>query len=318
MTVPSIDIVIVNWNTGAELRECLNSIIAVSRNGVDLHRTVVVDNASTDGSVDDLRDVGQTVVLIQNLRNRGFAAACNQGAERSAADYLLFLNPDTRLSVGALSGAVAFMSRQEHGRIGILGIQLVDADGRVSQTCARFPTTGRFFAKMFGLDRALPRLFPPHFMVEWDHRDSREVDQVMGAFFLVRRSLFETLGGFDERFFVYFEEVDLSLRAQALGWRTFYLSEEQAYHRGGGATDQVKPTRLFYSLRSRIQYAYKHFNRWSATILTLGTLFIEPVSRAVLAIIRGSPSQLLDTMKGYALLWRALPRRFVSSRLDNT
>jgi hypothetical protein len=154
-------------------------------------------------------------------------------------------------------------------------------------------------------------------MVEWDHRDSREVDQVMGAFFFIRRSLFEALGGFDERFFVYFEEVDLSLRACELGWRTFYLSSAQAYHRGGGVTDQVKPARLFYSLRSRILYAYKHFNPWTATLVTLGTLFVEPFSRLALAIIRGSPTQVIDTLKGYALLWRAMPHALVAAQRAN-
>lgn len=305
--VSSVDIVIVNWNAGPLLRECLESIVDVSQTDL-VPRTVVVDNASTDRSLHALDDIQLPVIIVRNERNRGFAAACNQGAKGSTAHYLLFLNPDTRLSTGALAGSVALMDRPEHQRIGILGIQLVDASGSVTPTCARFPTPGRFFSTMLGLDRTLPRLFPPHFMVEWDHRDSREVDQVMGAFFLIRRSLFEALGGFDERFFVYFEEVDLSVRARALGWHTFYLSNVQAYHRGGGVTEQVKPTRLFYSLRSRILYAHKHFNRWTATLLTLGTLFVEPVSRLVLAIIRGSPSQFLDTVKGYALLWRALPR----------
>jgi N-acetylglucosaminyl-diphospho-decaprenol L-rhamnosyltransferase len=309
----AIDIIIVNWNAGPLLRECLTSIVAVSQTDL-VPRTVVVDNASTDRSLDALDNVQLSLTIVRNERNRGFAAACNQGAKGSTADYLLFLNPDTRLATGALAGSMAFMDRPEHQRIGILGIQLVDADGHVTPTCARFPTPGRFFSAMLALDRALPRLFPPHFMVEWDHRDSREVEQVMGAFFLIRRSLFEALGGFDERFFVYFEEVDLSLRARALGWHTFYLSSVQAYHRGGGVTEQVKPMRLFYSLRSRILYAYKHFNRWTATLLTLGTLVVEPVSRCGLAIIRGSASQLVDTAKGYALLWRALPHALVVSQ----
>jgi len=147
-------------------------------------------------------------------------------------------------------------------------------------------------------------------MVEWNHRQSREVDQVMGAFFLVRRSVFEALGGFDERFFVYFEEVDLSLRARALGCRTFYLSTVQAYHHGSGRVrKRMQATRLFYSLRSRILYAYKHFNPGTATLVTLGTLFVEPVSRLAVAIARRSPSQLAETLKAYALLWRAIPTR---------
>lgn len=313
MMASSVDIIIVNWNAGPLLRECLKSIADASQPDL-VPRTVVVDNASTDKSLQSLDDVQLPHTIVRNERNRGFAAACNQGAKDSTANYLLFLNPDTRLSTGALAGPVAFMDRSEHGHIGILGIQLVDGNGRVLPTCARFPTPTRFFYAMLGLDRFLPRVFPPHFMVEWDHRDSREVDQVMGAFFLVRRSLFEALGGFDERFFVYFEEVDLSVRARAVGWRTFYLSDFQAYHRGGGATERIRPMRLFYLLRSRILYGYKHFNRWTATLLTLSTLFLEPVSRLLQAVVRRSPTLFWDTVKGYALLWRAMPSALVASQ----
>src|SRR5204863_87072 len=116
-----------------------------------------------------------------------------------SADYILFLNPDTRLLQGALAKSVTFMEQPQSQRFGIVGIQLLDADGRIARSCARFPTSGRFFSKMLGLDAILPAVFPPHFMVEWDHGHDREVDQVMGAFFLVRRSVYEALSGFDER-----------------------------------------------------------------------------------------------------------------------
>src|SRR2546422_6121032 len=251
--VTSIDIVIVNWNAGPQLAHCLESIVAAGRNGIHIRRIVVVDNGSFDDSLPTREIAGLAPIMIRNERNRGFARACNQGAANSSADYLLFLNPDTSLLNNSLAEPVAFMERGENRRIGILGIQLLDTDGRIAPTCARFPTPVRFFATMLGLDRALPGVFPPHFMVEWDHKQSREVDQVIGAFFLVRRSVFEDLGGFDERFFVYFEEVDLSLRARALGWPTFYLSTVQAYHHGSGRMrKQEQATRLFYSLRSRI------------------------------------------------------------------
>jgi len=313
--VTSIDIVIVNWNAGPQLAHCLESIAAAARNGIRIRRIVVVDNGSFDGSLPTGEIAGLAPTIIRNQRNRGFARACNQGAESSTADYLLFLNPDTRLLTNSLAEPVSFMERPENRRIGILGIQLLDSDGRIATTCARFPTPVRFFATMLGLDRVLPHVFPPHFMVEWDHKQSREVDQVMGAFFLVRRSVFECLGGFDERFFVYFEEVDLALRARTLGWSTFYLSTVQAYHHGSGRVKKrMQATRLFYSLRSRILYAHKHFNTWSATLVTLGTLLLEPVSRFLVAIARRSPSQLADTLKAYALLWRAVPGRLRLAR----
>jgi GT2 family glycosyltransferase len=303
----SIDIIIVNWNAGQQLRECLESIITVDKEGFEIYNVVIIDNASSDGSLDSLEELKLPLIIIRNKENLGFAFACNQGAINSKADYLLFLNPDTRLSEDSLKVPITFMEQPENQHIGIVGIQLVDEEGRVNRTCARFPTPGRFFAKMLGLDRFFPRVFPSHFMLEWDHCDSREVDQVMGAFFLVRRPLFKMLNGFDERFFVYFEDLDFSLRARQLGWSSYYLAGAQAYHKGGG-TSEIKAKRLFYSLRSRILYGYKHFSWTAATMLMLGTLFVEPLSRIVLAIAHGSSSEIVETCRAYRMLWNSMPQ----------
>ena len=111
----------------------------------------------------------------------------------------------------------------------------------------------------------MPSTFPPPFVSEWAHDETREVDQVMGAFFFVRRSVFEALGGFDERFFVYFEDMDFAVRARERGWRSVYLATAQAFHRGQGTTERAVPRRMFYFARSRILYARKHFGTLGAT-----------------------------------------------------
>jgi N-acetylglucosaminyl-diphospho-decaprenol L-rhamnosyltransferase len=300
----SLDIIIVNWNAKKTLFKCLDSI-SVNRAIYQIH-VVIVDNASSDSSVEMLENHKSELPLtiIKNPENRGFAAACNQGARGSSADYLLFLNPDTILSQDSLTKPLTFLAKSNKASIGIVGIQLLDDSGMVSRTCTRFPMPGRFYVKMFALDRLFPKTFPSHFMTEWDHSESRDVDQVMGAFFLVRRSLFEELSGFDERFFLYFEELDFALRARKAGYRSYYFAEAQAYHKGGGTSEQVKATRLFYSLRSRMLYCYKHFEWTSATGVLLGTLFIEPFSRMVYAAIRLSGREMAETLKGYAMLWK--------------
>lgn len=305
---PTLDIVIVNWNSGTQLRECLESIVAAGKVLFRLSRVVVVDNASTDGSIHAVEGLDLPLTIIRNVQNLGFAAACNQGAKASQADCLLFLNPDTRLSHSSLSKAVAFMERSDNRRIGILGIQLVDESGKVSRTCSRFPTPCTYFSKILGLARFFPQYVPSEFMVNWDHGDSREVDQVMGAFLMVRRPLFEELGGFDERFFVYFEEVDLALRARKAGSVCYYLADAQAFHRGGGTSRNVRAARLFYNLRSRILYAYKHFGWWAATAVLLATLALEPFSRLFLAIAHRSGLEALETLDGFVRLWARVPR----------
>ncbi|HHV83196.1 MAG TPA: glycosyltransferase family 2 protein [Tepidanaerobacter syntrophicus] len=309
-----VDIIVVNWNSRDQLQECLRSIELSTKKEENIGRIVIVDNASVDGSANDLQNFNLPLTIIRNKVNRGFAVACNQGAAGSEADYLLFLNPDVQLFENSLSAPIAFMERPENQHIGIVGIQLVDEEGCVRRTCARFPTSRQFFAKMLGLDRLFPRVFPSHFMVEWDHKNSREVDQVIGAFFLVRRNLFEMLGGFDERFFVYFEEVDFSLRARQLGYSSFYLTEAQAYHKGGGSSEQIKARRLFYSLRSRILYGYKHFSWIAATMLMLGTIIVEPLSRIVLGVAHRSGSEIVETCRAYRMLWGSMPEWMKGAR----
>lgn len=294
-----IDIIVVNWNAGDQLRACLRSI---ARYGANLaSQVIVVDNDSTDGSVDQLNDFNLPLAIIRNRANLGFGKACNLGARQASSDYLLFLNPDAALLRDTLSRTLAHMQDPANARVGICGVQLLDEAGKVARTSARFPSVLGFMVHATGLDRGFPRL--GHFMAEWDHSQTRRVDQVIGAFFLVRRALFEELKGFDERFFVYFEEVDFSRRAYQVGWLTTYLADAQAFHAGGGTSNQVKARRLFYALRSRLLYAFKHFSWLGAVGVLLVTLLLEPLTRSVLAVFRRSWSGLKETWCGYGMLW---------------
>lgn len=294
-----IDIVIVNWNAGVQLAECIASIRAHGDGLVG--RCIVVDNGSTDGSTDFL-DQADDVDLVLTGQNFGFGRACNLGAALGRSPFLLFLNPDACLMSGSLAVPLAFLQADDQHHVGIVGVQLVDDVGRVQRTCAHAPTPLRLIAKSLGLTAVVKR-WDVH-MKTWDHAQTRQVDHVMGAFFMMRRDLFDQLGGFDERFFVYLEDLDLSIRAAQAGYATLYLTEAQAYHKGGGVSEQVKAHRLFYSLRSRIQYAFKHFSRPSAFGVGFATLMIEPLSRLVLLIGSRRFSEVGDLVRGYGMLWR--------------
>jgi GT2 family glycosyltransferase len=284
---PDLDIVIVNWNGGAQLRECLASIAAASQEGFTLARVVVVDNGSRDGSRDGLDAFELPLTLVANDDNRGFGAASNQGAARGAATYVLFDDP-------------------ANAGVGLCGIQLVDAEGHVHRSCTRHPRPRHFIARMTGLDRLAPGLFPSHVMSEWDHADDRRVDHVMGAFLLMRRALFAKLHGFDERFFVYLEDLDLSLRAKREGAQTMYLARTRAYHRSGGVSEQAMASRLYYSLHSRMAYGHKHFSRPVALALDAGTLLVEPLVRGLAQLASGRPRELGETARACARLWTAV------------
>lgn len=306
MSAPSIHIVIVNWNTGDYLRECLASIAATRNATFTIERVTVVDNASSDGSMTALEASALPLELVHNRDNVGFAAACNQGATGSRADYLLFLNPDTRLFPDTLSTATAFMGSGDAAGIGICGAQIIDDEGRPAISCARFPSLRVMFGKMTGLHRVLPTVFPGHHLTPTETADSRLVDQVIGAFFFVRSDLFTRLGGFDERYFLYFEEVDFSLRAREAGALSYFLKPATVFHAGNVSSAQVRPAQLHQSLRSRMLFAFEHWSRWQATALLLLSLTVELAARLTNAVLHGDVQAVSDVTAGYARLIRDL------------
>lgn len=298
-----IDIIFVNWNAGNLLCEAVSSIIQYHSNLVS--KVVIVDNASTDDSlerVEKLENLPFELIIIRNQINNGFGAACNQGAEKCTSDYILLLNPDARLYENSLSTAYNYLN--EHPDTGVCSIQLIEEGEKIQRTCARFPTPKMLLIHSTGLNR-LPFInVKSYHMGDWDHANTAEVDHVIGAFYLIRRSLFEQLNGFDEeRFFVYLEDLDLSYRVKQAGYKIMYLTEAQAFHEGGGTSSQVKATRLFYSLRSRMIYAFKHFTRPAAWAVFLSTMIWEPVVRTIVALLKGSTADAKNTIEGYKMLW---------------
>lgn len=299
------DIVIVNWNSGQQLQECLTSI--AEHGGDNVASITVVDNDSQDGSCDKLEEQDLPLTVIRNTENLGFGRACNIGTKVGNAPYVLFLNPDAKLMRGALSAAIAWMESADSKGFGICGIRLLDEHGNTQRQSARFPSPRTYLSGAIGLNALFPSVFPTVHMHEFDHLESRAVDHVIGAFYLVRRSLFDLLGGFDERFFVYLEDLDFSLRAKHAGWNTWYLAEATAFHKGGGTSEQVKAHRLFYSLHSRLLYAFKHFSSIEAWGVLIVSVAVEPIPRIFRALMRRSWEELQDTMRGYFMLWRSLP-----------
>lgn len=311
-----LDIVIVNWNAGKQLLDAVSSISAHHCGLVD--SVVIVDNASTDSSLSTIELQAKTLPfrlhILRNSHNIGFGAGCNQGAKLCNQKFILFLNPDTRIFADSLAKPLELMDRSSNERIGITGIQLIDERGAISRSCARFPTLKEFTAQAFGMNRISAFAHLSTHMSNWAHDTSKNVDHVIGAFYLIRTSVFQQLGGFDERFFVYLEDLDLSLRASQMGYSSFFLAESKAFHSGGGTSRQVKAHRLFYSLRSRLLYGFKHFPRWKAWALVFVTLAIEPLTRTIFSVTAGGGS-VINTWRGYGMLYRDMPQVIKRARL---
>ena len=297
-----VSIIIVNWNTGNLLDKCLLSISRFSNSLVK--SVVVVDNNSDDQSYNCVK-LYKNVELIRLEKNYGFAKACNIGAKNCNSDYFLFLNPDARLTKLTLVGLVEYMDSPESKDIGISGAQLLDNNGQVTYSCSRFPSLSRYLFYSIGLVKIFPSLGSP--MRDWSHASNREVDQVMGALFFVRSSLFYSLKGFDERFFVYMEEVDFSFRAKLQGSKSFFLASVNAYHVGGGSSDKVKAKRVFYSRRSRILYMAKHYSIFQTIATIFISISIEPLSKIIFGIIKLSMFSVIESIQSYLMLLRWLP-----------
>jgi N-acetylglucosaminyl-diphospho-decaprenol L-rhamnosyltransferase len=298
MTSPGdIDVVVVNWNTGPYLAQCLGSVYE-SRRESRLGLVAVVDNASHDQSLDLAaawlsRPESELVV---NTENRGFAAACNVGARLGSAPLLLFLNPDTRVLPGSLDRVVTFLVGTGGRTVGICGVGVLDAAGDATISAGPFPSLRLVLGKASGLSRLLPGVFPARHVSELSQ--TQPVDHVIGAFLVVRRDLFEALGGFDERFFMYYEEVDLCMRARELGWSTYHLAEPGVVHVGNVSSDQVRDIRLFYSLRSRRLYARLHWRRAARLLLDVETFTVELLARLVTETARRRRPPV-ETVRGY-------------------
>ncbi|MET0257198.1 MAG: glycosyltransferase family 2 protein [Methylobacterium sp.] len=309
MTVPGddargVDVVIVNWNAGDQLRACIRSL-AASANAADLH-VIVVDNASADGSVVRLPGDGLVLTVLANRTNLGFGRACNQGAAAGRGGTLLFLNPDTEVSRDAIPRALTALRSVSNA--GIVGARLVDGAGTTHRTCARTPTARGLVANATMLDRLMPHLTHQHFMTDWDHADSRPVDAVMGAFLMIPRPLFEGLGGFDERYFVYFEDADLCVRVLAGGRSVNHAADAVVLHRGQGTTAQVKDRRLFYFLRSQVLYTQKHHGRVAALAVLAGACLGQIPIRILHALARRSPGEAAAVLRSGRMLVGATPR----------
>jgi GT2 family glycosyltransferase len=297
-----LDIVIVNWNSSPQLAVCLRSLSKKS-----LFPSISISVVNNSPKSEGLEEIPDTppFMLLQPEINIGFGGGCNLGAAQGKAPFILFLNPDIQFladSLNSLNKLVVFLNSADLlPETGIIGIQLHNPDGSIQKNVARFPRFKALFPRMAGLDRICPRIFKPHYVKDIDYERTQVVDQVPGAFFLVKRELFERLGGFDERFFMYYEDVDLSYRAHLAGWNTLYLAEISVQHMGGGTTEQIKDRRLFYSLRSRVLYTGKHFGRAHAVALIFGILILEFPARLFRALLHFSLDELSAVIKALGL-----------------
>jgi N-acetylglucosaminyl-diphospho-decaprenol L-rhamnosyltransferase len=243
--------VVVNYNAGAHLLACVESLRV---DGVD--DIVVVDNGSTDGSSARLATVDPAARVISTGANLGYGGGANRGAGLLDTDYVLVTNPDVVLSPGTIAALVADLDADP--TVGIVGPKIQETDGELYPSARTFPrladAIGHAFVGLVTTDNPYSRRY---LMTEWDHTNARDVDWVSGACFVARRDAFEAVGGFDDRFFMYLEDVDLCWRVGRAGWRVRYQPAATVTHVQGISTAQAPYRMLAAHHRSLLRYWWR-------------------------------------------------------------
>jgi GT2 family glycosyltransferase len=272
-----LTVVVVSWNVRDLLRRCLHSLLGRGDEEGDAPRpeVIVVDNASSDGSPQMVRDEFPQVQLIANEENRGFTAANNQGLAlatqrhegAAAGRYLLLLNPDAEVVDDALETMVGYM--EAHPQVGALGPQLYYPDGRQQSSRRRFPTLVTALVESTVVQEWWPenRFLDRYYMADTDDDADQPVDWLVGACLLVRREVYEQVGGLDEGFFMYSEELDWCRRIKEAGWEIVYLPTAAVIHHEGKSSEQVVPARHIHFQSSKVRYLQKHHGPLQAGIV---------------------------------------------------
>ncbi|MBM4467019.1 MAG: glycosyltransferase family 2 protein, partial [Chloroflexi bacterium] len=258
-----LSIVIVNWNVRDLLRICLHSIFQLPLSNFQ-REVIVVDNASSDGSVAMIEEEFPQVQLIANSENVGFTVGNNQGIAASRGRYILLLNPDTEIVGDALATMVEYMD--EHPQVGALGPQLLNPNGSIQSSRRRFPTMTTAFLESTILQQRFPdnAVLRRYYILDHPDDEIQEVDWVTGACLLARRKTVEEVGLLDEGFFMYSEELDWCRRAKERGWKVVYLPTARVIHHGAQSSEQVKSFQHIQFQRSKIRYFRKHHGSWQA------------------------------------------------------
>ena len=257
MAAPDISVVVVSWRTRELTLACLAAVAADAARGEAAVETVLVDNASGDGTAEAVRGAFPGVEVVAANRNLGFAAGCNLGLSRARGRYALLLNPDAEIPPGTLGALVRFLDAAP--RAGAAGCRLVSPSGEPQFSAGRFLTPFNQFAETIGLARLVPAAALRRSYHEREIAgEAAEVDWAVGACLALRRAALDEVGGLDERFFMYSEDEDLCYRLRRAGWGVHLLSGVRVRHVGGGSASQALARMRDEARASQQAFVRKH------------------------------------------------------------
>jgi hypothetical protein len=250
--VIDLSIIIVNYNTRRMTLDCLESVYA--NLGNLSAEIILIDNASTDGSVEDVQTRFPDTHVICNAENRGFATANNLGFAIATGRHVLLLNSDTIVRGQVLAASVAYMD--DRPDVGAMGCRVLNTDGSLQHTCTSYPSLLNLTLLCVGLDRLKP--FDRYRLTRWARDNERDVDIVSGCYLLVRREVIEKVGGLDEAFFFYGEETDWARRIRKAGWRLRFAPVGEIVHHGSGSARKLSHRRDVWLTSGLVRLHRKH------------------------------------------------------------
>jgi GT2 family glycosyltransferase len=287
LTEVDCSVLVVTYNSRPFVADCIASVRATVRDHA--HEVVVVDNASHDGTAEMLRDAFPGLPVVDMGRNAGFSAANNRAFSSSSGRHVVLLNGDATVLPGALDTLIAFLDA--HPRAGVVAPRLENPDGSDQGTARSFPTPA---AALFGRRSPLTRLFPRNrFSRRYlsgrvdEHTEPFEVDWVSGACLMIRRDVFELVGGLDDGFFMYWEDADLCRRVKDAGFGVWCVPDARVVHAEGGSRRGWPARQVRYFHRSAYRYYAKHHLAGARTVLR-PVAAAALAARAALVIARGA------------------------------
>lgn len=262
MRTPELSIIIVSYNVRQLLVDCLRSI---EHSAQDIaYEIIVIDNASTDGSVAMVRKSFPHVQVIANQENAGFARANNQGYEISKGKFILLLNPDTVVRQGSLNAVLEFMRTTADA--GMVGCRLLNPDGSLQKSIRKYPSVADHIRKALFLDNLYTTIFMRNI---YYGKIAVKIDYAAGAFLFVRRAALEEMHLLNPLFFMYAEEKDLALRLLKRGWFTYFVPFAEIVHYGGQSTSKIAAKMFLELQRSQVKYFVQHYKPAKAYSLAL-------------------------------------------------
>ncbi|MHC4083588.1 MAG: glycosyltransferase family 2 protein [Planctomycetota bacterium] len=296
-----VSIIIVSWNTRDILYGCLKSIIEQEKE-ID-YEVIVIDNSSKDGSAKMVKKNFPSVILIENSKNHGFAAANNKGIAITKGRYVLLLNSDTIILNDAISKTVSFADNNPDAAV--VGCKVLNEDGSLQPTCFMFPSVLNMLLSSTYMYKLFPksRFFGREEIGWWDRDTVREVNVVTGCFMLVRREAIDTVGVMDERFFMYGEETDWCYRFKQAGWKMIFTPDAEIIHLGGRSTVQKSADMIVQLRLSILKFIRKHHG-WLAyeiaRFLTVLFFVVRLLFRTFLSLLlREKRKQSIIKMRAY-------------------